>query len=74
MEDLRQLKSFLQKSWSPAVAVVASPDADEMCWTCTGLTVAELLHPFGSLKQLNSGMGGTCIVHFERAAACTALR
>lgn len=47
--------------------VVASPEADERCIESTGLTVVELLRPFGLLPQLNGNVGGKA----RRRAPCT---
>lgn len=48
----------LARMWAPAVAVHASPEAQELCTAANGLTLAELLRPFGELAQLNGTQGG----------------
>ena len=58
MQELDSFKSQLRTLWSPAVAVIASPEAEKLCWESNGLTVAELLSPFGVLSKMNGGMGG----------------
>eukprot|EP00887_Chlorella_sp_A99_P001561 scaffold8.g1561.t1 len=48
---------YLQQLWTPAVAVCTSPAANELCLQQNGLTFAELLRPFGILRQLNGTVG-----------------
>lgn len=74
MEELKLLKAWIKSTWAPAVAVLASPEADEACWRCAGLTVAELLHPFGNLRQLNEGRGGMSRLYWALIASCHYVR
>jgi hypothetical protein len=64
-----QTKAWLGQLWSPAVMVLASREADELCTSSTGLAVNELLRPFGVLRQLNNGLGGGR--HRRRAGSCS---
>lgn len=52
------IKSLLQDTHSPLVAVVSSPEADAIVQQADGLTMAELCRPFGQFLNLNSGVGG----------------
>lgn len=56
--DLQEYKEWLRGIWMPAIAVVASEDAERMCWDNSGMTLTEFLRPFGQLRQMNSGLGG----------------
>jgi hypothetical protein len=58
MQELDSFKSQLKTLWSPTVAVIASDEAENLCLERNGLTVAELLRPFGTLRRMNGGMGG----------------
>lgn len=58
MQELDNFKAQLKMLWSPAVAVIASDEAEKLCIERNGLTVAELLRPFGALRRMNGGMGG----------------
>ena len=55
---MEQVKEWLGATWLPCVMVLASPDADRACVEGTGLHFAELLRPFGVLRELNGGVGG----------------
>ncbi len=57
MEALQHLKAELAKASSPAVMVLASPAVDAACGK-NGLSLAELLRPFGIIRQLNGTVGG----------------
>jgi hypothetical protein len=61
MQELDHFKAQLKTMWSPAVAVIASNEANNLCLETNGLTVAELLRPFGALRRMNGGMGGEYI-------------
>lgn len=58
MQELDSFKAQLKTLWSPSVAVIASEEAEKLCWGSNGLTVTELLRPFGVLRKMNKGMGG----------------
>ena len=58
MQELDSFKAQLKTLWSPAVAVIASEEAEKLCWESNGLTITELLRPFGVLRKMNGGMGG----------------
>ena len=51
-----ECKSRMQLS--PAVMVLADPRVDAACAERNGLSFAELLRPFGVLRQLNGSVGG----------------
>ena len=57
MEALQHLKAELAKASSPAVMVLAAPAVDVAC-AKNGLSLAELLRPFGIIRQLNGTVGG----------------
>lgn len=57
-DAIAEYKAWLRERWTPMVAVVASAEAEELCWKRTGMTVTEFLSPFGNVHQLNSGLGG----------------
>ncbi|PRW18320.1 trafficking particle complex subunit 8 [Chlorella sorokiniana] len=56
MEALQHLKAELAKASSPAVMVLAAPAVDAAC-AKNGLSLAELLRPFGIIRQLNGTVG-----------------
>jgi hypothetical protein len=58
MQELDNFKAQLKTIWSPTIAVIASDEAESLCLERNGLTVAELLRPFGALRKMNGGMGG----------------
>ena len=58
MAGLESFKEELKSQWSPLVAVIASDEAEKMCWNSNGLSVTELLRPFGAMQKMNGGMGG----------------
>lgn len=58
MEELKKFKGVLKEMWAPTVAVVASEEAERLCLEKSGMTIAQLLQRFGSLQQLNAGIGG----------------
>ncbi len=58
MGDPARARAWLADIWSPAVMVVASPETDVACLASTGLTVVELLRPFGVIPHLNGTVGG----------------
>lgn len=60
MQELDSFKAQLRTIWSPTIAVIASGEAENLCLERNGLTVAELLRPFGVLRRMNGGMGGEC--------------
>ncbi|KFM25113.1 Trafficking protein particle complex subunit 8 [Auxenochlorella protothecoides] len=57
MGDPARARAWLADIWSPAVMVVASPETDAACLASTGLTVVELLRPFGVIPHLNGTVG-----------------
>lgn len=58
MGDPARVRAWLADIWSPVVMVVASPETDAACLATTGLTVVELLRPFGLIPHLNGTVGG----------------
>ena len=58
MERLKQVRAGLQRSHCPVVMVLAAPAVDAACTQRNGLTLAELLRPFGVIRQLNGTVGG----------------
>ena len=59
MQPLSEAKAWLASQYGqPAVMVVVSPEADRVCGGAHGLTVTDLLRPFGVLEELNGGVGG----------------
>jgi hypothetical protein len=70
MTELQLFKELITHTWTPAVAVVSSRDAEELCWQSNGITVAELLAPFGALHQMNGGLGGMHSHLCELAYSC----
>jgi len=63
MQELDRFKAQLKTVWSPTIAVIASDEAENLCLESNGLTVAELLRPFGALRRMNGGMGGECTMN-----------
>lgn len=68
MQGLEGTKALLRRIWSPVVMVVASPEAEDLCRNASGLSVDELLRPFGVLHQLNGGLGGRPALQHSRAS------
>ncbi len=58
MDRLGRTRVWLADQLTPAVAVIASQEADSLCHAANGLTVVNLLRPFGVLNQLNGTIGG----------------
>lgn len=59
MQPLNEAKAWLASQYGqPVVMVVSSPEADRVCGGAHGLTVTDLLRPFGVLNELNGGVGG----------------
>ncbi|KAL4852692.1 Trafficking protein particle complex subunit 8 [Chlorella vulgaris] len=56
MERLQIVKAELQRSHCPAIMVLAHPQVEAAC-NLNGLTLAELLRPFGVIRQLNGTVG-----------------
>ena len=56
--ELDRFKVQLKTFWTPAIAVLASDEAENICWDSNALTVGELLRPFGVLRRMNGGLGG----------------
>lgn len=57
-ERLQSLKAALQRATCPCVMVIASPAVEAACTQRNGLSLAELLRPFGVIRQLNGSVGG----------------
>ena len=53
MEDLRE---WALQRFTPVVMVVSTPEAEALCQEANGLTVVDLLRPFGNLHQLSGTM------------------
>jgi hypothetical protein len=70
MQELERFKIQLKTLWSPTVAVIASDEAENLCLERNGLTVAELLRPFGALRRMNGGMGGKWMINLFNLEAC----
>ena len=58
MERLLAVKADLQRSHCPAVMTLAHPSVEAACTQRNGLSLAELLRPFGVIRQLNGSVGG----------------
>lgn len=58
VERLQSFKAALQRATCPCVMVIASPAVEAACTQRNGLTLAELLRPFGVIRQLNGSVGG----------------
>ena len=73
MEALGRLKGDLQRAHSPVVMVLAHPAVEAAC-AKDGLSLAELLRPFGVIRQLNGTVGGALLARGLGAAvpACLA--
>lgn len=70
MERLQIVKAELQRSHCPAVMVLAHPQVEAAC-NLNGLTLAELLRPFGVIRQLNGTVGGAlCFQQLEIPSRC----
>lgn len=61
----------IQRSHCPAVMVLAAESVQQACHA-NGLTLAELLRPFGVIRQLNGTVGGECDRASRAAAAAAA--
>ena len=57
MERLELFKAELQRAHCPAVMTVAAPEVEAAC-ARNGLSLAEILRPFGIIRQLNGTVGG----------------
>lgn len=69
-ERLQSVKAALQRATCPCVMVIASPAVEAACTQRNGLALAELLRPFGVIRQLNGSVGGgTGAPRVERDAA-----
>jgi hypothetical protein len=58
MEQLQQFKAELYTMHCPVIMVLADPRVEAACIERNGLSLAELLRPFGTIKQLNGTVGG----------------
>ena len=58
MERLQAVKAGLQRAHCPAVMVLAHPSVEAACTQRNGLSLAELLRPYGVIRQLNGTVGG----------------
>lgn len=58
MERLQEVKATLQRAHCPAVMVLADQSLEASCLLRNGLSLAELLRPFGVIRQLNGTVGG----------------
>ncbi|KAL4458148.1 hypothetical protein ABPG75_013013 [Micractinium tetrahymenae] len=56
-ERLQSVKAALQRATCPCVMVIASPAVEASCTQRNGLALAELLRPFGVIRQLNGSVG-----------------
>ena len=48
-----EFREYIVKHFAPVVAVLASPEAEKSCQDAAGLSLAELLRPFASLRGLS---------------------
>ena len=58
MDRLGRTRVWLADQFTPSVAVITSQEADSLCLAANGLSVVNLLRPFGVLNQLNGTIGG----------------
>ena len=49
----RKLKDYILERYTPSVLVLATPEAEKMCQEKNGLSVVDLLRPFGFLHHLS---------------------
>lgn len=65
-------REWISDRLTPAVMVVSSPEAEDMCQEKNGLSVVDLLRPYGFLHQLSgehlmdSSRGFCCLVSSHR--------
>jgi hypothetical protein len=50
---MEEVKAWLESLYAPAIAVAASSAAETLLQTRNGLSVVDLLRPFGFVPQLN---------------------
>ena len=48
-----EFRDWILERLTPAVMVISSPEAESMCQEKNGLTVVDLLRPYGFLHQLS---------------------
>lgn len=48
-----ELREWILERLTPVIMVVSSPEAEEMCQKLNGLTVVDLLRPYGIFSQLS---------------------
>ena len=64
----------LSQLWSPSVMVCCSPAANKLSSEENGLSFAEVLRPFGIMRQLNGTVGGAPQCPDRRAEQAAAVR
>ena len=47
------MKEWIQANFTPAVMVISSPESEALCQEANGLSIVDLLRPFGFLQQLS---------------------
>ena len=47
------LKEWIAEQITPAVMVISSPEIEALCQESNGLSMVDLLRPFGFLQQLS---------------------
>ncbi len=57
-----EFREWILERLTPAVMVISSPEAEEMCQEKNGLTVVDMLRPYGFLHQLSGELlMNTCL-------------